>query len=148
MDKSLTKILVDSIGIKQARYVAIDRWNADDLDGIIRECVTKLGFPMFVKPCASGSSIGITKASDEESLRRGDDCHTTRKSLLNVPGDVRQALADADQIAIWFRDLLGPLGITSIDSDPELDATSLARLKAFAPALSADMNANFTRKVV
>ena len=85
---------------------------------------------------------------DEESLRRGDDCHTTRKSLLNVPGDVRQALADADQIAIWFRDLLGPLGITSIDSDPELDATSLARLKAFAPALSADMNANFTRKVV
>lgn len=71
MDKSLTKILVDSVGIKQARYVAIDRWNADDLDGIIRECVTKLGFPMFVKPCASGSSIGITKASDEESLRRG-----------------------------------------------------------------------------
>lgn len=71
MDKSLTKLLVDSIGIKQARYVAIDRWNADDLDGIIRECVTKLGFPMFVKPCASGSSIGISKAKDEDELRRG-----------------------------------------------------------------------------
>lgn len=71
MDKSLTKILVDSIGIKQARYVAIDRWNAGDLDGIVESCKQHLGFPMFVKPCASGSSIGITKASDEESLRRG-----------------------------------------------------------------------------
>ena len=71
MDKSLTKLLVDSIGVKQARYVAIDRWNAADLDGILHKCVETLGFPMFVKPCASGSSIGITKATDEETLRRG-----------------------------------------------------------------------------
>ena len=71
MDKSLTKRLVDSIGVKQARYVSIDRYNAGNLDGIVRECVSKLGFPMFVKPCASGSSIGITKATDEKTLRRG-----------------------------------------------------------------------------
>ena len=71
MDKSTTKLLVDSIGVKQARYIAIDRWNTNDLDGIVRECIEKLGFPMFVKPCASGSSIGITKATDETSLCAG-----------------------------------------------------------------------------
>lgn len=90
MDKSLTKILVDSIGIKQARYVAIDRWNAGDIDGIVAECKSKLGFPMFVKPCASGSSIGITKASDEETLRRGillaleHDTHVLIEEFINA----------------------------------------------------------------
>ena len=71
MDKSTTKLLVDSIGVKQARYVAIDRWSAEDIDGVVAECIEKLGFPMFVKPCASGSSIGITKATDEKALREG-----------------------------------------------------------------------------
>ena len=71
MDKSTTKLLVDSIGVKQARYVAIDRWSAEDIDGVVAECIEKLGFPMFVKPCASGSSIGITKAVDEKALREG-----------------------------------------------------------------------------
>ena len=90
MDKSLTKILVDSIGIKQARYVAIDRWNAGDIDGIVAECKNKLGFPMFVKPCASGSSIGITKATDEETLRRGillalkHDTHVLIEEFINA----------------------------------------------------------------
>jgi D-alanine-D-alanine ligase len=90
MDKSLTKILVDSIGIKQARYVAIDRWNAQDIDGIVAECKNKLGFPMFVKPCASGSSIGITKATDEETLRRGillalkHDTHVLIEEFINA----------------------------------------------------------------
>ena len=71
MDKSLTKLLVDSIGVKQARYVAVDRYNARDLDGVVAECVEKLGFPMFVKPCASGSSIGISKVTSESELRAG-----------------------------------------------------------------------------
>ena len=90
MDKSLTKILVDSIGIKQARYVAIDRWNAGDIDGIVAECKNKLGFPMFVKPCASGSSIGITKATDEETLHRGillalkHDTHVLIEEFINA----------------------------------------------------------------
>ena len=71
MDKSLTKLLVDSIGIKQADYVAVDRYSARDLDGVIAECLRKLDFPMFVKPCASGSSIGISKVTCEKELREG-----------------------------------------------------------------------------
>ena len=71
MDKSFTKRLIEGTGIKQAAYVLVDRYNANDLDGVVRECVTKLGFPMFVKPCSSGSSIGISKAKNEAELRAG-----------------------------------------------------------------------------
>lgn len=71
MDKSFTKRLVEGTGIKQARYVLVDRYSARDLDAVVRESVEKLGFPMFVKPCASGSSIGISKAKNEEDLRLG-----------------------------------------------------------------------------
>ena len=71
MDKSFTKRLVEGTGIKQARYVLVDRYNARDLDAVVRECVEKLGFPAFVKPCSSGSSIGISKAKNEKELRDG-----------------------------------------------------------------------------
>ena len=71
MDKSFTKRLVEGTGIKQARYVLVDRHNARDLDAVVRESVETLGFPMFVKPCSSGSSIGISKAKTEDELRAG-----------------------------------------------------------------------------
>ena len=71
MDKSFTKRLVEGTGIKQADYVLVDRYNARDLDAVVRESVAKLGFPMFVKPCSSGSSIGISKARNEDELRAG-----------------------------------------------------------------------------
>ena len=71
MDKSFTKRLVEGTGVKQARYVLVDRYSARDLDGVIRESVETLGFPLFVKPCSSGSSIGISKAKNEDELRTG-----------------------------------------------------------------------------
>ena len=50
MDKSFTKRLVDGTGIKQARYVLVVRYNARDLDAVVKESASKLGFPLFVKP--------------------------------------------------------------------------------------------------
>ncbi len=84
MDKSLTKLLVDSIGVKQADYVAIDRWSAGDISAIIEKCESRLGYPMFVKPCASGSSIGITKAADRDALRRGIELALTHDTRVLV----------------------------------------------------------------
>lgn len=31
----------------------------------------KLGYPMFVKPANAGSSVGVTKAVDKQSLKEG-----------------------------------------------------------------------------
>lgn len=71
MDKSMTKLLVSTAGIRQADFVFVDRHNKEKLDVLIEESEKKLGYPVFVKPCRSGSSVGVVKAIDRPSLRAG-----------------------------------------------------------------------------
>lgn len=71
MDKSMTKLLVSTAGIRQADFVLVDRHNKNDLAPIMDESERKLGYPVFVKPCKSGSSVGVTKATDRKSLEEG-----------------------------------------------------------------------------
>jgi D-alanine-D-alanine ligase len=68
MDKSYTKMLVEKLGIRQADYVLIDRYNSSDILSVADECESKLGYPVFVKPCNSGSSVGVCRACDREAL--------------------------------------------------------------------------------
>lgn len=71
MDKSLTKLIVSHAGIKQADYVLVHRHNQSKLDELENEAEEKLGYPIFIKPCASGSSIGICKAHNRAELSNG-----------------------------------------------------------------------------
>jgi len=52
------------------RYVWFLRseWERNN-DLVIKQTSAKLGFPCFVKPANLGSSVGVSKADDEESLR-------------------------------------------------------------------------------
>lgn len=71
MDKVYTKIVLDNAGIAQADYVAVARENLNDkesLEKTLQECGEKLGYPCFVKPSNSGSSVGVYKANTEEEL--------------------------------------------------------------------------------
>jgi len=60
MDKDLCKKVLHKSGIAVADHVAIRE--GDELEN-------PFGFPVFVKPARLGSSVGITKAHDEEELR-------------------------------------------------------------------------------
>lgn len=71
MDKSMTKLIVSHAGIEQADYVLVDRHNKNDLENTADLATERLGFPLFVKPCASGSSIGICKAKNRSELISG-----------------------------------------------------------------------------
>ena len=82
MDKSLTKLIVSHAGINQADYLLVDRHNKNNLDAIADEAIKRLGFPIFIKPCASGSSIGICKAKSRGELIEGI------KAALNHDGRV------------------------------------------------------------
>ncbi len=62
MDKEMSKIIFDSLGIKQAPYMVIN----DDYK--INDITKKIDFPMIVKPANGGSSIGINKANDKKEL--------------------------------------------------------------------------------
>lgn len=66
MDKAYTKIIVDSLkNIPQADYVLV---KAGDGDSYIEAAENSLGYPMFVKPCKSGSSQGVSKAENRDEL--------------------------------------------------------------------------------
>ncbi|HEU5277402.1 MAG TPA: D-alanine--D-alanine ligase family protein [Gaiellaceae bacterium] len=61
MDKDLFKKVLRDSGIAVARHVALREGDAVH---------NPFGFPCFVKPARLGSSVGITKAHDEDELQR------------------------------------------------------------------------------
>lgn len=63
MDKFYTKLVLQSLGVKTAKYVY-----SRDSKGAI-EGAKELGYPLIVKPATLGSSIGIAKADNEEELK-------------------------------------------------------------------------------
>lgn len=72
MDKLYTKLIVDTLDIRQARYVPVMVWKFQkDPDTIIRQIEEKFSYPVFVKPSNAGSSRGITKAGNRQELLAG-----------------------------------------------------------------------------
>ncbi|MDW0118053.1 D-alanine--D-alanine ligase [Sporosarcina thermotolerans] len=69
MDKVVMKQLFAHVGLKQVPYVHFIRseWKKDQVHWI-KKMESELTFPMFVKPANLGSSVGISKAVDHESL--------------------------------------------------------------------------------
>jgi D-alanine-D-alanine ligase len=68
MDKAIFKAILRDAGIEVAAEVVGHR-TRDDRDALVARCVEQLAFPMFVKPARLGSSIGISRATDEATLR-------------------------------------------------------------------------------
>ncbi|MBR4721182.1 MAG: D-alanine--D-alanine ligase [Clostridia bacterium] len=66
MDKAFSKIAFKDAGIPQADWVLVRTENP--LDSYIEEIEQKLGYPCFVKPCRTGSSVGVGKAHNREEL--------------------------------------------------------------------------------
>lgn len=68
MDKFYTKIIVDAIGIRQAKFVGVRRGELTDMDEMVSRVEKELDYPVFVKPSKAGSSQGVSKAEDREGL--------------------------------------------------------------------------------
>lgn len=62
MDKEITKIIVNSIGIPQVKYVSFIYPNYDVKD------IERIKYPVIIKPANNGSSIGINKANNRKEL--------------------------------------------------------------------------------
>lgn len=69
MDKISTKIFVEKLGIRQAKFVADIAPDLSELDHTVAEVEEKLGYPVFVKPSNAGSSCGVSKAENREELK-------------------------------------------------------------------------------
>jgi D-alanine-D-alanine ligase len=72
MDKVYTKYLLENFGIKQANYVVVNAHEyRKDKESLLEKVKNKLGYPVFIKPSNSGSSVGISKAHNREELEKG-----------------------------------------------------------------------------
>ncbi len=118
MDKAYTKILFDRANIPQLPYEYLyvdDNKNIKLIDkefnelydenDIITKVENKVGYPCFVKPSNSGSSVGIKKAESKEELleaikfaskydkkiliEKGIDCREIESAILEENDEVK-----------------------------------------------------------
>jgi D-alanine-D-alanine ligase len=68
MDKDVQKRLLRDAGIPVVRYAALDRSSWRDDPAAAADLARSLGYPVFVKPNALGSSVGISKVKEESAL--------------------------------------------------------------------------------
>ena len=74
MDKTVAKRLFNDAGINVAPYQEVLRsaWRKQP-EKIMSEIENSLGYPCFVKPVNSGSSVGISKAKNRSTLKEAMD---------------------------------------------------------------------------
>lgn len=68
MDKFYTKIIVDTLGIRQAAWVPVRKQELQQMKEVITRIENKIPYPVFVKPSNAGSSKGVSKASNRGQL--------------------------------------------------------------------------------
>jgi D-alanine-D-alanine ligase len=68
MDKHYMKVILQSHGLPVLPYTVttVSGWRRDQ--PAVMETVDSLGYPVFVKPCRGGSSIGISKVHARDEL--------------------------------------------------------------------------------
>lgn len=71
MDKTLTKLVADQAGVRQAKWLLVRNSELDvRIDAILDQVEQQFIYPVFVKPAGTGSSVGVSKADSREALRR------------------------------------------------------------------------------
>ena len=69
MDKTLTKLVADNAGITQARWMLVHNHELQNrMEQILNQAESMLGYPVFVKPAGTGSSVGVSKANNHQEL--------------------------------------------------------------------------------
>lgn len=71
MDKLYTKVVVDTLNVRQAKYVAVYREELHAMNDAVAKVEAKLEYPVFIKPSNAGSSQGVSKAHDRAELEEG-----------------------------------------------------------------------------
>jgi D-alanine-D-alanine ligase len=93
MDKITMKVLFKDAGLPMCRHIWFLRsdWEQDGA-ALVERVAAEIGFPCFVKPANLGSSVGISRATDEVSLRRaiGLAARYDRRILVEEGLDIRE----------------------------------------------------------
>jgi D-alanine-D-alanine ligase len=92
MDKDAQKRLLREAGVAVVKYFAIERADYHESPQLGAKLARKLGYPMFVKPNALGSSIGISKVKRAAELNPAldDAFQYDRKALIEASCEGRE----------------------------------------------------------
>jgi D-alanine-D-alanine ligase len=92
MDKDAQKRLLRDAGVAVVKYFAIDRVDYVESPEIGAKLARKLGYPVFVKPNALGSSIGISRVKRAADLKAAldDAFQYDRKALIEASCEGRE----------------------------------------------------------
>jgi D-alanine-D-alanine ligase len=92
MDKIMQKILHREAGIPVPEFFWFRQEDWDDQhELVIRDAEEEFGYPVFVKPPNMGSSVGISKAVDRDSLRSAIELALTFDSKVLIEKAVTKA---------------------------------------------------------
>jgi D-alanine-D-alanine ligase len=93
MDKVVMKALFADAGLPLCEFVWFLRseWESSK-DAVVEQTAAKLGFPCFVKPANLGSSVGVSMATDKETLHKAIDlaAQYDRKIIVEEGLDMRE----------------------------------------------------------
>jgi D-alanine-D-alanine ligase len=81
MDKVVSKILFASAGLRVGEYLYFTENNSQQISELVNK---KLAYPLFVKPCSLGSSVGISKIRREAELKAAVDLAFSYDSKILV----------------------------------------------------------------
>ena len=94
MDKAVANAMFDASGIPHTKWLSATRWEIEsDPDGVCDGVIAKLGWPIFVKPANAGSSVGISKVSSRDELKKAIDL-----ALENDRKVVFEAFVDGQEV--------------------------------------------------
>jgi D-alanine-D-alanine ligase len=108
MDKVLAKQLAVANGIPVSTFLTFTKADLErELSDAVKSIVKTLQFPLFVKPAHLGSSIGISRVTNERELRNG---------FSQIPADLPKALYErAQSVGLGVYKALGCSGIARVD---------------------------------
>ena len=94
MDKAVANAMIDASGIPHTKWLSATRWEIEcDPEGVCDGVEKKLGWPVFVKPANAGSSVGISKVSSRDELKKAIDL-----ALENDRKVVFEAFVDGQEV--------------------------------------------------
>jgi len=108
MNKWLFKMFLQWHTIQQTKFMYFDGqfWNQEKLETIIDEVKTVFQLPIYIKPCNSWSSVGITRVDDFEHLSAAISTARTHDNKILIeqglvhPQEIEVAVVGNDTITI------------------------------------------------
>jgi D-alanine-D-alanine ligase len=139
MDKAYTKIVLEHAGIPQAKAVIVTRGEIENgFDSVAAEVAEKLGYPCFVKPSNSGSSVGAFKVGAPSELEKclRAAAEFDRKVLVEEYIDAQEVecavLGNEDPVASTPGEIVSESEFYDYD-DKYINGTSSTRIPAAIP---------------